>query len=82
VGLGRYSGSLEGGDAIHFDADLVYASSERADQAAAAIRSALALLALSPEPLRSLPDSMNLGVTGDTLRVRATVPFAVVAHLH
>lgn len=81
-GLTGYSGSLEGGDAIHVDGDLVYASSDRAEQAATAARSALGRLALAPEPLGSLPDSVNLAVQGDTLRIHAIVSFAVVALLH
>jgi hypothetical protein len=81
-GLTKHGGSLEGGDAIHIEADLVYTSPERAEQDAAAARDVLDRLSRAPEPLRSLPNSVNLAPAGDTLRIHATVPFAVVAHLH
>jgi len=81
-GLDRYSGSLESGDALRIEADLVYRSRERSDQAARTLAAILAHLASAEEPLRSLSDSVKLANDGPRLALQATVPFAVIARLH
>jgi hypothetical protein len=81
-GLGRYSGFVEGGDAVHVEIELVYGSPDAAAEAVSAARSLLAALAEATGPLRSLSDSVKLDRQDEIVRARATVPFAVVAELH
>jgi hypothetical protein len=81
-GLVRYAGFVEGGDALHAEIELFYASAEEAADAAGAARSVLTRLAEAPGPLRQLADSMELARDAAVVRLRATVPFAVVAELH
>jgi hypothetical protein len=81
-GLASYTGSIDGGDAVHLETDLVYESPGDAARAAASLRSLVARLAVDRGPLRSLADSMNLAENAQVVRVRASVPFAVLAYLH
>jgi hypothetical protein len=81
-GLARYAGFVDGGDALHVEIELFYASAEAAADAASSARSLLARLAELSAPLRSLADSVQLARDTAVVRLRAAVPFAVVAELH
>ncbi len=81
-GLQRYTGVVEGGDAIHLEAELVYTTAEAAAEAASVARSILARLADSTGPLRSLSDSVKLANEAEVVRLRAAVPFALIANAH
>ena len=81
-GLARTSGLVDGGDAFHVEAELVYESPEAAADAAAAARSLLDRLGASRGPLQSLADSVKLAREAEVVRVRAAIPFAVVEKLH
>jgi hypothetical protein len=81
-GLARYAGFVDGGDALHVEIELFYASPETAADAASSARSLLARLAELSVPLRSLADSVQLARDTAVVRLRAAVPFAVVAELH
>jgi len=82
LGLARYAGFVEGGDALHVEIELFYASPEAAAGAASLARSLLTRLGEAAGPLRSLSDSVQLANEAEVVRVRAAVPFAVVAELH
>jgi len=81
-GLARYTGSIEGGDALHIEAELFYTSADVAAEAAASIRSLVGRLGQSPGALQSLADSMKLGRDSEVVRLHATVSFAVLSYLH
>jgi hypothetical protein len=81
-GLARCLGSVEVGQAIEMESELLYTSEEGASRAAAALRSLLERLAHAPGPLRSVADSVKLARQAEILRLRASVPFAVLSELH
>jgi hypothetical protein len=81
-GLTRYAGSIEGGDALHIEAELFYTSADHAAEAATSVRSLVSRLGQSPGVLQSLADSVKLGRDSEVVRLRATVPFAVLGYLH
>jgi hypothetical protein len=82
LGLSRYAGFVEGGDALHVETELVYGSAEAAADAASAARTVLARLGETSGALKTLSDSISLARETEVVRVRAQVPFAVVAELH
>jgi len=81
-GLVQYTGSLEADEAFRVEADLTYASRTQAEEAAQAVRGKVERLALLGPPYRTMADSVRLTQNGEALRLRATVPFAIVATLH
>jgi hypothetical protein len=81
-GLSQYAGSLDASDALQVETELFYVSPASAEQAEAAIRSMAASLGRATGPLKSLSDSMKLRRESGVVRVRASVPFAMLAALH
>jgi hypothetical protein len=81
-GLGRCSGFVEGGDALHVEIELVYGSADAAADAVSAARSLLGRMGQAPGPLKNLADSLVLDRDAEVVRARAAVPFAVIAELH
>jgi hypothetical protein len=81
-GLARCVGSLEAAQSIQVEAELFYTSEDGASRAAAALRSLLDRLARASGPLRTIADSVKLAREAEVLRLRASVPFAVLAELH
>ena len=81
-GLARCAGSVEIGQDIEVESELFYTSEEGASRAAAALRALSERLARASGPLRSIADSMKLARDAKILRVRASVPFAVLGELH
>jgi len=81
-GLTRFVGSFEGGDAIHLETELSFGSPEQGARAVASLEPIAARLGRAPQPWRSLSDSMKLARDGGVVRLRVTVPFAVLRELH
>jgi hypothetical protein len=81
-GLARYAGVVEGGDAIHLEAELIYTTAEGAALAASFARTLLSRLGAASSPLRSLADSVTLANEAEVVRARASVPFALMANAH
>ncbi|HEX9296910.1 MAG TPA: hypothetical protein VF881_13790 [Polyangiaceae bacterium] len=81
-GLVQYMGSVEADDAFRVEADLTYASAAQAESAVKAASGKVERLGLFGPAFRSMADSVRLTQNGQAIRVRATVPFAIVATLH
>ncbi len=75
-------GSIEGGDAIHLETELAFASPDQAARALSALELAEARLAGAREPWRFMADSMKLAREGNIVRLRVAVPFAIARELH
>jgi len=81
-GLIGYAGSLEEGDAIDVEASLAYASAKEAARAAERAKATAAHLVAAGGTVGTMADSVRLTEVGASVRVRAAVPFAWLAHLH
>jgi hypothetical protein len=86
--LARCAGSIEagraieGGQALRIESELFYKSEDAASRAAASLRSLLDRLATQPGRFQSLTNSVKLAREAEVLRLRASVPFAMLADVH
>jgi hypothetical protein len=81
-GLTSYTGSIDASEALTFDVWLVYASDAHASRAAKVGRTTLARLQVLDAPVGTVAHSMRLSEAGGSVRIRASVPFAIIARLH
>jgi hypothetical protein len=81
-GLTTYVGVVDAGDSLNVEVWLNYVSETYAHRAADRGRSVLARLGMLGPPLGTLANSTTLVESGGSLRMKAAVPFAILAELH